>query len=173
METKLIDGTNPMVSADLFAMLERAEIGYSTTHHKPLRTVAEAKTVRPATNYGHTKNLFLRDRKGKLILLSLHEDRKINLKETAKLLGSKNLSFASPERLMQYLGVAPGAVSPFALINDKNMHVQFFIDETLMQDPELHIHPLDNTMTTTLSTNELLAFLGANGHEYEVLVFPK
>ena len=169
IEPVLINGQRPMSSQQLFAALEEAGIETETQHHQPLRTVEEAKAVRPNVAYGHTKNLFVRNKKGKMWLLTLHEDREIDLKTAAQQVGTNRFSFCSAERLMHYLGVIPGAVSPFAMMNDITSEVTFYIDEVLLSHPEWHVHPLDNSMTTTISSEALLKFLADNGHPYQVL----
>ena len=168
-EHKLVNEQPPMTPETLFSMLDKAGIQHHTIYHPPLRTVEDAKAVRPDTDYGHTKNLFVRNKKGAMWLLSLHEDRVVDLKQTAQQVGAGRFSFASSDRLMKYLGVIPGAVSPFSILNDMTNQVTFMIDEALMEHPKWHIHPLDNTMTTTIDRDALLEFLKAQGHEYRLL----
>ena len=101
-------------------------------------------------------------------LLTLHEDTKIDLKSTAELLGAKRFSFCSEDRLMEYLGVKPGAVSPLGLLNDQECEVTFYIDEVLINHPVIHVHPLVNTKTVTMKTIDLLELLAKHGHDYQV-----
>ena len=111
----------PATPQDLFARLDRLGIAHTTHPHPPLFTVEESKRLRGALPGGHCKNLFLRDKKRNLFLLVALEDRPIDLKSLRHALGAAgNLSFGSPETLMEVLGVAPGAVTPFALINDRD-----------------------------------------------------
>ena len=152
----LADGGEPMNPDALLSMLELMGIEHEVLTHPPLRTVEDAKRIRPKTDYGHTKNLFVRNKKGKMWLLTLHEDRQVDLKQVAQTLGAGRFSFGSAERLMRYLGVIPGAVSPFAMLNDTSHQVSFVIDEALMSHPKWHIHPLDNRMTVTLERQALL-----------------
>ncbi len=161
-----------MNSDQLIELLESEGIDHQTVDHPPMWTVEDAKALRAPSKFGHTKNLFVRNKKGQMWLLTLHEDRKIDLKLAAKLLGTNRFSFASKQRLMHYLGVIPGAVSAFSLLNDVDQRVQFFIDEALMKDPELHVHPLINTRTTTIDREEMLWFLEKKGHPHQVLAFP-
>ena len=134
-------------------------------------TVEDAKALRSPCDYGHTKNLFVRNKKGSMWLLTLHEDRHVDLKETARLVGTNRFSFASEQRLMHYLGVVPGAVSPLSILNDVGRRVVFFIDKVLLDAPALHIHPLINTRTTTVQTDELISFMAVQGHQSHVLSF--
>ncbi|MEJ2176758.1 MAG: prolyl-tRNA synthetase associated domain-containing protein [Gammaproteobacteria bacterium] len=172
VERRLIDGSKPMDSDQLIRLLESEGIDHHTVDHAPMWTVEDAKALRAPSDYGHTKNLFVRNKKGLMWLLTLHEDRKIDLKSAAKLLGANRFSFASPQRLMHYLGVIPGAVSAFSLLNDVNRQVHFFIDEALMSAPELHVHPLVNTRTTTIDRDTMLRFLEDKGHPHQILNFP-
>ena len=169
---KLIDGSDPMSSDHLLLILNNEGIEHYTVDHAPMWTVQDAKAIRAPCDYGHTKNLFVRNKKGKMWLLTLHEDRRVDLKTVAQLLGTNRFSFASPQRLMQYLGVTPGAVSALSLINDITYQVEFFIDEWLMADSKLHIHPLINTRTSTIGRTQLLEFLQKRGHVANILKFP-
>ncbi len=173
IELKLIDGSPPMSSDHLLGLLEKSGIPHSTVDHAAMWTVNDAKALRAPCEYGHTKNLFVRNKKGQMWLLTLHEDRQVDLKATAAMVGTNRFSFASPQRLMHYLGVIPGAVSPLSVLNDVTGKVQFYIDQKLMEAPELHIHPLINTRTTTIGRDALLSFLELNGHRANVLSFTK
>lgn len=97
-------------------------------------------------------------------LLTLHENRNIRLKDVARQLGAGNFSFASTERLMTYLGIVPGAVSPLALINDSQCKVEFVLDREILDFSMVHLHPLDNRLTTTLSREDFLRFLDTINH---------
>lgn len=168
----LIDGSMPLTPNVLITMLDEDNIAHRTVQHPAMRTVEDAKAQRVPSDHGHTKNLFLRNRKGRMWLLTLHEDRVIDLKAAAALVGTDRFSFASPERLQHYLGVTPGAVSAFSILNDVTRVVSFYIDEALMASPELHIHPLVNTMTTTIDRQDLFRFLKTHDYEPRVLRFP-
>lgn len=172
VEQKLINGSSPMSSDQILTLLEKSGVAHSTVDHAPMWTVNDAKALRAPCEYGHTKNLFVRNKKGKMWLLTLHEDRQVDLKETAAIVGTNRFSFASPQRLMHYLGVIPGAVSPLSILNDVTGQVDFYIDQKLMEAPELHIHPLINTRTTTVERDALLNFLASNGHQANLLLFP-
>ncbi|MEM7195795.1 MAG: YbaK/EbsC family protein [Pseudomonadota bacterium] len=168
-EKLLVDGSAPLRAEDVLAMLDECGISYSNQTHKALWTVEDSKSVRAIDDMGHTKNLFLKDRKKVMWLVTLHEDRQVDLNALSDTLQAKRFSFATPERLMHYLGVIPGAVSPFALLNDTTRQVNFAIDSTLIAQPDIHVHPTDNTMTTTLQTTDLLDFLSRKGVTHRVL----
>ncbi len=167
----LIDGSSPLTSDQLLTILDAKSIPHHTVDHAPMWTVEDAKALRSPAPYGHTKNLFVRNRKGRMWLLTLHEDRQVDLKTMATLIGDRRLSFASPQRLMHYLGVIPGAVSMFSVLNDVTHVVTCWIDEALLEAPELHIHPLINTRTTTMDREVLLTFLTQRGYPFQTLRF--
>jgi len=128
-------------------------------------TVEEARDLRGAIAGGHTKNLFLRDKKGAAYLVVAPEDATIELRSLHRLLGaSGRFSFGSAELVQEVLGVLPGSVTPFAAINDKDRRVNVVLDAALMKHEALNFHPLVNTATTTISRDGLLKFLAATGH---------
>jgi Ala-tRNA(Pro) deacylase len=163
-EPRLADGTAPLTSAALLARLEALDITHRTLAHAPVFTVSESRGLRADFPGGHTKNLFLRNKKGRMWLLTCLEDRRIDLKELAERLGAGRFSFASAERLMRYLGVIPGAVTPFAVINDRGGVVEMVLDAGLLEYDPLNFHPLDNAMTTAISATGLLRFLEYADH---------
>lgn len=170
-DPRLIDGSPPLTSDALLAMLDTEGIRHRTVDHAPMWTVEDAKAIRAPSPHGHTKNLFVRNKKGRMWLLTLHEDRQVDMKTMGTIIGTHRLSFGSPQRLMHYLGVIPGAVSMFSALNDVTREVNCLIDATLMQAPELHVHPLVNTRTTTIGREELLSFLAARGHPFGEIRF--
>ena len=170
-ELTLVDGTAPAVPEDLFGRLDALGIETSTVEHPPVFTVEEAKALRGEIAGCHTKNLFLRNKKGKMWLLVCMEDRPIDLKELAGRLDAGRLSFGSADRLAQYLGVIPGAVTPFAILNDKTNSVRVVVDNAILGRDPLNFHPLDNAQTTTIDADDLLKFLDAEGHQAQVLDF--
>ena len=103
-----------------------------------------------------------------MCLFTLHEDTAIDLKAAAQSIGARRFSFCSPERLMQYLGVIPGAVSPLALLNDRECEVEFYFDNVLLSHDVIHVHPLDNRITVTLERSALLEMLERSGHPFRV-----
>jgi Ala-tRNA(Pro) deacylase len=171
IEPRLIDGSTPLTSDALLAMLDAGGVVHHTVDHAPMWTVEDAKAMRAPSPHGHTKNLFVRNKKGRMWLLTLHEDRRVDMKTAGALIGTNRLSFASPQRLMHYLGVIPGAVSMLSALNDVTRQVTCYIDEALMEAPQLHVHPLINTRTTTIDREILLEFLESRGYPFEVLRF--
>lgn len=135
-----------------------------TVTHPPVFTVEEARRHRSDLPGTHTKSLFLRDKKGAMWMVVCLEDRAVDLKDLAARIGAKHLSFGSPERLMRYLGVIPGAVSPFAVINDVERAVRVVLDDAVLAQDPVNLHPLDNAMTTAIAAADLVRFLEAEGH---------
>ena len=155
----------PASPDELFAYLDSLGIAHQTVTHPPVFTVEEARTLRGKVAGGHTKNLFLRDKKGALFLVVAPEDATIELKSLHRLLGaSGRFSFGSAELLRETLGVEPGSVTPFAAINDKAGRVTVILDAAMMANEMLNFHPLANTGTTTISRDGLRKFLEATGH---------
>jgi len=165
---RLDDGSAPATPQDLFRRLDELEIPHETTRHEPVFTVDEAKTVRAGLPGGHTKNLFLRNKKGAMWLVVCEEDRLIDLKALASHIGAGRFSFSSADRLMRYLGIIPGAVSPFAVINDTQQQVRVVVDLAVLRCERVNFHPLDNAMTTAISGDDLMKFLRAEDHAPEV-----
>jgi Ala-tRNA(Pro) deacylase len=155
----------PASPDDLFAYLDRLNIPHETGWHEAVFTVEEGRALRGAAEGGHTKNLFLRDKKGVPFLVVAQEDTAIELKSLHRLLGaSGRFSFGSAELMHELLGVEPGSVTPFSVINDTAARVTVVLDAALMAHEVLHFHPLVNTGTTTISQPDLLKFLKATGH---------
>ena len=137
----------PTTPDTLMAVLSSLDISFTKHTHPPLRTVEDAKMFRGDLRGAHIKNLYLRDRKKQNFLLVSEEDKVIDLKALPSLIGSDRLSFGSADRLFEMLGVRPGAVSPFTLINDPDHKVQLLLDATLASQPCLFAHPLVNDIT--------------------------
>lgn len=149
----------------LFAFLTGLGIEVSTQRHAPLFTVADSQALRGEIAGGHTKNLFLKDKKGSLFLVTALEDAMIELKSLHRLLGAGGrFSFGSADLMRETLGVEPGAVTPFAALNDSDRRVSVVLDAAMMQHETLNYHPLVNTMTTSIARADLLRFLQATGH---------
>ncbi len=163
-EPVLADGTEPATAEDLIRLLAELEIEASTVRHPPVFTVEEAKALRGKLPGAHTKNLFVRDTKGVMCLVVAREDCVVDLAALAGKLGMKRLSFGSPGRLMKYLGVIPGAVTPFSVVNDHGGEVSVALDAGLRGYDFWSFHPLDNTMTTTLRPADMLRFLEEMRH---------
>jgi len=149
-----------------------AELGLSTVtaEHPPLFTVEESRALRGTIAGGHSKNLFLKDKKRRLFLVVAQEEAALDLKRLHEKIGaSGRLSFGSAELLEEALGVKPGSVTPFAAINDRAGRVTVVLDTDLLAEGTVNFHPLENTATTTIAAADLLAFLRATGHEPMVL----
>ena len=166
---KLADGSAPATPAALLQRLEALGIQSRTVMHDAVFTVEESKAVRDEMAGGHIKNLFLRNKKGAMWLVTCLEDREIDLKALGARLGAGRLSFGSAERLMRHLGVLPGAVTPFAVINDPAGAVRMILDKGVLEHAPVHAHPLTNDMTTSLEPADLLKFLEAAGHAPELI----
>ena len=148
----------------LFAYLDRLGIAHKTVTHPAVFTVEEARSLRGAVPGGHTKNLFLRDKKGAVYLVVAGENAAIELRGLHRQLGaSGRFSFGSAELMREILGVEPGSVTPFAVINDIARRVAVVLDTAMMANAALNFHPLVNTATTTISREGLLKFLEATG----------
>ncbi|MAH84296.1 MAG: DNA-binding protein [Rhodospirillaceae bacterium TMED8] len=154
---------------DLLAQLCALGIETETVDHAAVYTVEDAKSLRRGLPGTHSKNLFLKDKKSQFWLIVAHEDRNIDLKGLSKQIGAAQLSFGKPEALMTKLGVEPGSVTPFAVINDRSADVTVILDEEMLAREPLHFHPLVNTATTTISKKGLLRFLQHTGHQPLVL----
>jgi Ala-tRNA(Pro) deacylase len=156
----------PATPADLFAYLDKLSVAHDTVDHPPLHTVEESQALRGQIPGGHSKNLFVKDKKSRLFLLTLGEDTQIDLKRVHEKIGaSGRVSFGSGELLEEVLGVRPGAVTPFGALNDAAGRVTVVLDADLMAQPRVNFHPLVNTKTTGVSPDGLKAFLRATGHE--------
>jgi len=157
--------TMPATPADLFAFLDRLAIAHATITHPPVFTVEESQALRGKISGGHTKNLFLRDKKGTLYLVVAGEDAAIELRALHRLLGATGrFSFGAAALLRTTLGVEPGSVTPFAALNDTEGRVTVVLDAAMMMHDTLNFHPLVNTMTTSIGRDDLVRFLAATGH---------
>jgi Ala-tRNA(Pro) deacylase len=153
-----------MTPEDLFAHFNALGIAHHTYTHPPVFTVAEAAALRGSLPGGHCKSLFLKDKKGRFWLAVMLEERRVDLRKLAPRLGAPRFSFGSPADLQRLLGVEPGSVTPFALVNDAEHNVTPVLDaEMLRQDP-LNYHPLRNDRTTAISSADLLRLIAASGH---------
>jgi Ala-tRNA(Pro) deacylase len=160
----------PATPEDLFALLARLGIETVTVEHPPLFSVEESRHLRGEIPGAHTKNLFLVDRKGRLFLLSADESAAIDLKHLHRKIGaSGRLSFGKAEEMRAALGVEPGAVTPFAAMNDAENRVSVVIDSALLAHDPLNFHPLVNTRTTRITAADLLRFLQAVGHPPQII----
>jgi Ala-tRNA(Pro) deacylase len=159
----------PATRQDLLARLAELGIATETVEHPAVFTVAEGSALERRLPGGHTKNLFLKDKKGRLFLVVALGHAKIDLKALHKVVGCERLSFGRPELLLEVLGVQPGSVTPFALINDTGRRVTVILDADMMRYERLNYHPLANTATTNIARDDLLRFIRACGHEPRIL----
>ncbi|HHQ13792.1 MAG TPA: prolyl-tRNA synthetase associated domain-containing protein [Chromatiales bacterium] len=159
----------PATRDELFARLAELGIETQTTEHEAVFTVAQSSVLERDLPGGHTKNLFLKCKKGRLFLIVALNNAVIPLKNLHKMLGSGRLSFGKPDLLLDVLGVTPGSVTPFALINDRQKRVSVILDAPMMALDRLNFHPLENTATTNISSADLARFIRSCGHEPLVL----
>ncbi len=160
----------PATPDELFAFLDRLGIPHRTVAHPPLFTVEQSQALRGTIPGGHTKNLFLKDKKDAFFLVVASEDAVIDLKSLHRRIGgSGRFSFGSAELMLALLGVEPGSVTPFGAINDTEGRVSVVLDEAMMHHETLNYHPLVNTMTTSIARDDLVAFLAATGHPPEIM----
>lgn len=159
----------PATPEDLFAHLDRLGVTVATHHHAAAHTVAEGNQVWGDIPGVHCKNLFLKDAKARLWLVVAPAERRIDLKQLPARIGSARLSFGSAQLLGEVLGVEPGSVTPFALINDAGRRVSVVLDAWMMAQDLLNYHPLRNTMTTTIRAPDFRAFLASTGHRPELV----
>lgn len=156
----------------LFARLDELGVAHRTMRHDPVFTVEEALRLRGRIPGAHSKNLFLRDKKERHWLVSCLSDLRLDLKWLAGELGTGRLTFCSRRRLEGYLGIRAGAVSPLAVLNDATGSVRVALDGDLLEREPLNFHPLDNSMTTTISRAGLMRFLEAEAHPPRIVRFP-
>lgn len=145
--------------------LDALGVHYEVYRHPPLHTVEEAKALRGNIDAAHVKNLFLRDKREQMWMVTVLEGRPIDTKALRPLLGATGtVSFGSPDRLLRVLGILPGSVSPLALVNDPTCQVGIVLDAALRDYTHVGVHPLHNEATLRLSVEDLVRFLDANGH---------
>ena len=158
---------------DIYEFLDNGNIEYQRHDHPPVFTVEDVHRLTPDLPGAKTKNLFLRNKKGnRHFLVVVPADKRINLKALPKVLESSKISFGSPDRLMENLGVTPGSVSLFAIVNDQKNRVEVIIDESLWASEAFQFHPLVNTSTLVISRDSIKRFLAVTGHEVKILDIP-
>ena len=159
----------PLTPDQLFARLDALDITHKTYTHPPVFTVAEAVALRGQLPGGHCKSLFLKDKKSGLWLVVALEERRIDLKGLADALGAPRFSFGNAELLYEVLGVRPGSVTPFALVNDQEHRVSVVLDRDMLEHDPLNYHPLENDRTTAIAPADLLRFIADCGHTPRVV----
>ncbi len=159
----------PATREELYARLRELGIETKSWDHDPVFTVDEAKALRGEIPGGHCKNLFLKDKKGQLWLVVTLEEAQVDLKSLPAKIGAARLSFGKPDLLLEVLGIEPGSVTPFAVINDTSQRVNVILDEKMMAEEVLNFHPLKNDATTTIRSQDLHAFIEACGHAPKII----
>ena len=161
----------PASPTDLFAFLDDLGIAHTTVQHPATFTVEEGRHLKEAMPGGHSKNLFMKDKDGTIVLISAWADSPLKLNQLHKQIGTRRLSFASGELMEDVLGVSPGSVTAFALMNDTARQVRFIVDTALIAFPVVNFHPLVNTATTAISADDLRRFVAATGHDLTEIDF--
>ncbi|MCE5347077.1 MAG: prolyl-tRNA synthetase associated domain-containing protein [Bacteroidales bacterium] len=155
---------------ELYELLEKLSIKFEYHEHPPLATIEDARIHWKDYNSGRCKNIFFRNHKGdRHYLVILEHLQQLDIKDLEKKLRQGKLTFASDQRLKRYLGLEPGSVSPFGLINDREKHVHLFIDEKLKESDRLAFHPNINTATLVISRSDFLKFLEYTGNTFEFI----
>ncbi len=157
-----------LTSKQLINLLKEKKYDFVVHEHNPLFTVQDSVDFRGTIEGAHSKNLFLKNKKKNFFLLSCEENDEFNLKNISKSLNLGNVSFAKKEYLEQYLGIKPGSVSPFALLNDKHNDVVFFLEKTLYEAKLINFHPLVNTLTITMQTQNFIKFMIENNKKIHI-----
>src|SRR6185312_12654135 len=165
--------TPPATPADLYAFLDAHGVAHRTLEHPAVFRVDEGQEIKAALPGGHTKNLFLKDAKGRIWLVCALGETRVDLKRLPGVIGSARLSFGSPDLMQEALGVTPGSVTLFALINDRRRRVELVLDAALLEPEPVNFHPLTNTATTAISQDGLRAFLKALDRRPQVVDFER
>ena len=161
----------PANPSDLFAYLDDLGIDHDTVEHPATFTVEEGRHLKASMPGGHTKNLFMKDKDGVIVLISAWADSQLKLNQLHKQIGTRRLSFASADLMVDCLGVEPGSVTAFALMNDTSQRVRFIADAALMGFETVNFHPLVNTATTAISRESLQRFVESTGHALTIVDF--
>ena len=159
----------PTTPEQLLTCFDEIGVSYELHHHEAVYTVAESQKLDRDIQGAHCRNLFLRDKKKKNFLIVLQNETEVDMKKLPPVIGSDRLSFGSADRLWQYLGVRPGSVCPFTIINDTEKQVKILLDKSMMAADIVNYHPLLNTMTVSLSPTNLLKFIEHCGHEPHIV----
>ena len=151
-----------LTETNLFDLLRVKGLEFQIHNHQPLYTVEDSEKLRGEIEGAHTKNLFLKNKKNDFFLFTCDENAQINLKHFSKSIDAKNLSFANEDYLKKYLGIKPGSVSPYSLLNDIENVVSFYLEESLAKSEKINFHPLENTSTVTTKTKDFIKFILEN-----------
>ncbi|ABI77204.1 YbaK/prolyl-tRNA synthetase domain protein [Hyphomonas neptunium ATCC 15444] len=161
----------PASPEDLFAYLDDLGIAHATTWHEAMFTVEQSSALKADMPGAHTKNLFLKDAGGDLVLIAAEAHNQLKLNQLHRKIATKRLSFGAPELMTDVLGVTPGSVTAFSLMNDQPPRVRFLVDAVLAGADVVNFHPLTNTGTTAISQADFRRFVEATGHSFEVVDF--
>lgn len=163
------ENLGPATPDELLSLLEKLAIPTTLYKHRAVFSVGEADELDNSMPGAHTRNLFIRDKRENMFLITLLANKPVKLDRLADLLGAGRFSFGSPERLMKYLGVTPGSVTPFAMMNDKEHKVTLILDAEMMEQDIVNYHPLINTMTVGLPPSGLTKFLENCGSKFQII----
>lgn len=163
--------TDKLGEADLYALFRANGIAWTHHAHPPLHTVEESRALRGDLPGAHVKNMFLKDRRDRLWLVTCLEHRQIRIRDLEKEIGTQKCSFGRPDLLWEALGLLPGAVSPFGLINDPEGHVTVVLDRQMLEHDPINAHPLHNEATTAVSAADFRRFFELTGHVPTVVDF--
>ena len=155
----------------LLTLIEEKGLDFKLYTHEPLSTVEESIKYRGKIDGAHSKNLFLKNKKNQFFLFSCIENTNINIKKITKSLALGNISFANEDYLSLYLGVKPGAVTPFGLLNDIGNKVTFYFDSNFLKNQIVNFHPLTNTSTISMKTKDFIDFLIENKKKVNIYDF--
>ena len=155
----------------LLNLLEKSNIHYKITNHDPHFSVLDAKKQKDLKEGARTKNLFLKNKKNKFYLFSCLQDTLVNLKKIGKTNNFGNLSFANENYLLKILNVKPGSVTPFGLLNDTNNLIDFYLDEKITKFSDVNFHPMINTSTLNIRTNDFISFMFKNNKVVKIFNF--
>lgn len=161
----------PEIRKPVFDLLDRLGIAHTTKGHAAIFTVEQGAHIKARLPGGHTKNLFLKDKAGALFLVCALGDTKIPVNQLHKVLGCKRLSFGKPDLMQTVLGVPPGSVTFFAIMNDTENMVRLVLDKALLDHEIVNFHPLENTATTAIAARDMQVFAKATGHDPVILDF--
>ncbi|MEM6904749.1 MAG: prolyl-tRNA synthetase associated domain-containing protein [Pseudomonadota bacterium] len=159
--------------AELYALFRQEGIAWEHHEHPPLFTVADSQKLRGVIPGAHVKNMFLKDKKAQLWLVTCLEDRQIRIRDLEKEIGAAKASFGKPELLWEALGLRPGAVTPFGLLNDRETRVKIVLDQQMLEAEVINAHPLHNEATTGIAPADLLRFIELTGHEAILVDFDR
>jgi Ala-tRNA(Pro) deacylase len=159
----------PYTSKDLIATLDAMDVAYTIHHHEPVFTVEESEYLEKTIPGTHCRNMFLRDKKKNMFLVTLANETLVDLKKLPDVLDCGRISFGSSERLWDNLGIRPGSVNPFCIVNDKDGAVRIILDKYMMEQESINVHPMDNAMTIGLAPLDLTRFIETTNHECEIV----